>query len=122
MREDNPKEPVSTVLPEEPPSPLRPLWEHWRQQQSPDFHAFLGPAGRLTPDQVLAMLRYDQQQRWRSGERVAAEVYLQRYRLLQEDSDAGLLLVYSEFTLRHELGEAPSLEEYLGRFPQFSEG
>jgi serine/threonine protein kinase/WD40 repeat protein/Tfp pilus assembly protein PilF len=122
MREGNQKGPVSTVLPEEASAPLRALWAQWRQQQCPDFDVFVGPAGHLTADQALALLRYDQQARWRSGERLPAEVYLQRYRLLQEDAEAGLLLVYSEFALRQELGETPALEEYFARFPHYREG
>jgi hypothetical protein len=122
MRDGNREGPVSAELPQEASTPLRSLWEQWRQQQCPDFDVFVGPAGHLTADQALALLRYDQQARWRSGDRLPAEAYLQRYRLLQADADAGLLLVYSEFSLRQELGETPALEEYLQRFPLYREG
>jgi serine/threonine-protein kinase len=103
-------------------APVSLLWEQWRRQQCPDFDGFVAAHGRLTPDEALAVLRYDQHQRWRLGERRPAEGYLERYRLLREDADAGLLLVYCEFALRQELGEAVALAEYLGRFPHYADG
>jgi tetratricopeptide (TPR) repeat protein len=115
--------PPSGVQPAAAPAAvLRNLWEQWRRQGCPDFDDFVTAGGRLTADQALALLRYDQHQRWRNGERLPAESYLGRYRLLREDADAGLLLVYSEFALRQELGEGPALDEYQGRFPHCADG
>jgi serine/threonine protein kinase len=118
----SPEEQLATVPPEEDQSPVRPTWERWRQQGCPDFDHFACAGGPLSPDQALALLRYDQHQRWQAGERLPAEEYLGRYRLLGEDADAGLLLVYSEFALRRQMGEDPDLEEYLARFPPFADG
>jgi len=101
---------------------VRQLWEQWRQQSCPDFDDLVAARGPLTPDQVLAVLRCDQHERWRHGERIPAETYVHKYRLLREDPDAGLLLAYSEFALRQELGETATLQEYLERFPQHAEG
>src|SRR5262249_18360038 len=109
MRNLDQDERPATVPPEEARSPVRAWWEQWRQPGCPDFDGLVAAGGRLAPDQALAVLRYDQHQRWHHGDRVPAETYLQRYRLLLEDADAGLLLVYSEFALRQELGEGPSL-------------
>jgi serine/threonine-protein kinase len=120
MRDPDPE--AATLPPQAAAAPVSLLWEQWRQQQCPDFDAFATAHGPLRPDEALAVLRYDQHQRWHHGERLAAEEYLRRYRLLREDADAGLLLVYSEFALRQELGEAPALEEYLERFPQYADG
>jgi serine/threonine-protein kinase len=122
MPDLNQHELPATLPPEGDRSPVRPLWERWRQQGCPDFDDFVAAHRRLTPDEALAVLRYDQHQRWHQGERRPAESYLERYRLLRDDADAGLLLVYSEFALRRELGEAPALEEYLGRFPPYADG
>jgi serine/threonine-protein kinase len=122
MRNLDQEELPAAVPPEGARPPVRALWEQWRQQGCPDFEAFVAAGGRLTADQALAVLRLDQHQRWRNGERTPAESYLGRYRLLREDADAGLLLVYSEFALRQELGEGPALAEYLGRFPHYADG
>jgi serine/threonine protein kinase len=75
----------------------------------------------LSPEQVLTVLRFDQHQRWRNGDRMLAETYVQRYHLLREHADAACVLIYSEFLLRQELGETPGLDEYLRRFPQYAE-
>src|SRR4029077_1799805 len=75
----------------------------------------------LTAEQMLALLRFDQHERWRSGQRIPAETYLQRYPQLQQDAELGLVVIYSEFLLRSELGEQPELEEYCWRFPAQAE-
>jgi tetratricopeptide (TPR) repeat protein/tRNA A-37 threonylcarbamoyl transferase component Bud32 len=122
MPKPDQEERTASAPPEGARAPAGQLWAEWRRQGRPDFEDFVAADGRLTPDQALAVLRYDQHQCWHGGERLPAEDYLRRYRLLQEDADTGLLLVYSEFALRRELGEAPALEEYLGRFPQYADG
>jgi serine/threonine-protein kinase len=122
MRESHQKEPSSGVAVDQTETPVARQWQQWRQQHCPDFDAFACAGRALSPDQVLAVLRCDQHERWRHGERMPAETYVQKYRLLREDPDAGLLLVYSEFALRQELGETATLEEYLERFPQHAEG
>jgi serine/threonine protein kinase len=40
---------------------------------------------------------------------------------LQGDTQAAFELVYTEFALREQAGEAPTLNEYLWRFPRFAE-
>jgi serine/threonine-protein kinase len=72
--------------------------------------------GRL---ELIAVLRADQLRRWRRGERLPAEVYL-RELALGDDPELALDVIFSEFVLRRDaLGEAPSLDDYLARFPQF---
>ncbi len=56
---------------------------------------------------------------WRSGRRVLVEEYLRQHPELQ-NSAAALTLIQQEYQLRTEAGEAPSLEEYRQRFPQFA--
>jgi serine/threonine-protein kinase len=97
------------------------LWQLWQQGQRPDVQQFLAAAGPLSLEQVAAVLAVDQRERWQSGERVQAEVYLQAHSPLQADIEKALELVYGEFLLREELGEAPSHEEYLERFPQYAD-
>jgi serine/threonine protein kinase len=68
----------------------------------------------------VALLCADQADRWWRGERIPAEAYLQLHPSLQGDKEDALALVLGEFVLREELGEAPALEEFLWRFPQFA--
>jgi serine/threonine protein kinase len=70
-------------------------------------------------DRVLR-LRADQIDRWGRGEGVRVEDYLAREPGLV-DEEAVLELIYNEFVLREELGQAPTPDEYLTRFPQHAE-
>src|SRR6266851_559939 len=121
MGKDDQEQPCSAVTPAAADSPVQQVWQCWRQQQCPDFDTFGSGAGPLDPTQALAVLRFDQHERWRTGERKLAETYLHRYRFLRENADAACVLIYSEFLLRQELEEAPALSEYLLRFPRYAE-
>ena len=101
--------------------PDRELWRLWREGQRPDVRRFLAGAGDLALHQVAAVLAVDQRERWQSGERVPAEVYLQEHPTLQADVEKALELVYGEFLLREQLRETPAAEEFLQRFPQYAE-
>jgi WD40 repeat protein len=92
----------------------------WQQGEQPDVWAFLAGAGPLPPDQVVAALAVDQQERWRRGERVWAEVYLEKCPALAERPEGALELIYGEFLLREQRGECPRPEEYVRRFPAFA--
>jgi hypothetical protein len=75
----------------------------------------------LTPDnrsQLLAAIRADQSEHWQRGVLVCVEYYLSQHPELASDSEAVGALVDAEVLLRLEQGESPSLDEYLGRFPQ----
>src|SRR5262249_10280394 len=63
----------------------------------------------------------DQCQRWRAGDRVPAERYLHTYSILKTDADQAFVLIYGEFLLRQELGETPTLDEDLQRFPEWAD-
>jgi serine/threonine protein kinase len=52
---------------------------------------------------------------------VLAEAYLDREPSLAADPERALEVVYNEVLLREGLGEAPRLEEYLGRFPPLAD-
>ena len=68
----------------------------------------------------MAVLRADQEARWQAGERVPAEAYLAMDPALPLDLEKALELVYGEFLLRERLGQSPTLDEYLRRFPQYA--
>jgi serine/threonine protein kinase/tetratricopeptide (TPR) repeat protein len=64
-------------------------------------------------DDLLA----DQRRRWQQGQAKLVEQYLTDYPRLSADEEGTVDLIYQEFLLRSELGQAPSLEEYVQRFP-----
>ena len=66
-------------------------------------------------------IRSDQRQRWQNGYRVPIEAYLELAPLADADRELILDLVYSEFILCQEIGEAPSTEDFVRRFPMLDE-
>src|SRR4051812_29641325 len=73
----------------------------------------------MTDPDLVTLLRGDQREHWRRGERVPVEAYLERQPALGDDPEGLLDLIYNEVVLREEAGDRPQLEEYLGRFPRF---
>ena len=96
------------------------LWELWRQGLRPDVRIFLREAGELTPSQLAAVLRIDQRERWWLGQRAPAMAYLHDHPALEAEPEAAIEVIYSEFLLREELGESPSLDEYLLDYPRYA--
>ncbi len=101
-------------------NPVQELWLVWRQGHRANVREFLDRAGELTPPQVAAVLLVDQRERWLIGERILAENYLALFPALLADLEYGVELVYGEYLLREELGQGPTLAEYLERFPQYA--
>jgi WD40 repeat protein len=114
-----PREPESAA-PGTLPAPEEQLRQLWRQGHRPDVWQFLAPLGDVAPAALVAVLAVDQRQRWQAGERVPAETYLERCAALAADVERALELVYGEFLLREDRGEAPRLEEYIQRFPGYA--
>src|SRR6478672_9954326 len=78
------------------------------------------PASISGPD-LLSHLRADVSRRWRAGDPVRVESYLEQYPHLASDADAVLELIGTEFLVRDEQGEAPAVEEFVARFPQHAD-
>ena len=81
------------------------------------------PRGRRRPRpaQLAAVLRVDQRERWRGGERVTARPTTSATSpRCGDDPEAAFEVIYGEFLLREELGEAPDAEEYLRRLSRAS--
>jgi serine/threonine protein kinase len=78
-------------------------------------------AEERTAAQLVEELRAEQRGCWLRGERVGVEVYLAQHPALQADTDGAVKLIYHEVLLREERGEAPQLDEYLQRFPQWAD-
>src|SRR5438067_1733988 len=70
---------------------------------------------RLSAGQWLALVRAEQRRSWLRGERVPVDGLLRQFPA--RAADQRLDLIYNEFLLREELGEAPAADEYLARFP-----
>jgi tetratricopeptide (TPR) repeat protein len=101
-------------------SAARRLESLWDRGEQPDPHAFLAAAGVSSPGEVAAALAVDQWRRWHAGQRVPADDYLARHPAVAADPACALMLVYGEYLVREDLGEAPSREEYVARFPQYA--
>jgi tetratricopeptide (TPR) repeat protein/tRNA A-37 threonylcarbamoyl transferase component Bud32 len=67
---------------------------------------------------LAAALRQQMWRRWRAGDRVRVEEYLQRYAALADHPGDVLLLIGDEIALREEHGESPNVTEYEQRFPE----
>jgi WD40 repeat protein/tRNA A-37 threonylcarbamoyl transferase component Bud32 len=77
---------------------------------------------RMTPaaEPLLAAVLLDQCRRWRQGERVLVEAYLEQQPALRADADTLLDLLYNEVLLRQQRGEVTRLDEYVERFPELA--
>jgi WD40 repeat protein/serine/threonine protein kinase len=113
---------VEAELAETPPARLSAAQQwlaHWQDGKAGDLAAFLAAAGPLTADEIAAVLRVDQVQRWQTGQRVPVEDYLCQYPDVRACTDAAVDLVYGEFLVRERLGDRPATAEYLRRFPEY---
>ncbi len=99
---------------------MRRLLADRRRDGRPDVVAVLGDEDHLDTRGRVDVILADQRERWQAGERVSAEWYLEAFPDLAEDDDLAVDLVFSEFLLREEAGEAPDLAEYAARFPRFA--
>jgi WD40 repeat protein len=99
-------------------APAHRLWSLWRQGQQPSVGDFLAQAGVRDPGQIVEVLLVDQAERFRLGQGVPAEAYLESFPSVRDDPEQAVDLIFAEFLLREELGEQPAPEELLRRFPQ----
>jgi formylglycine-generating enzyme required for sulfatase activity/tRNA A-37 threonylcarbamoyl transferase component Bud32 len=70
-------------------------------------------------EQWTAAVRQDHAARWQRREFVPVEAYLCELPKLRADTAAVMELIYQEVVLRLRDGEAPTLEEYQLRFPEY---
>ena len=95
------------------------LWES--NGTPPDVFAFLERHAGSESAIQLAVLRCDQEHRWKSDEPLKVEDYLARLPDLAGDSHCKLELAVGEFQARQNGANSPSLEEFLSRFSDISE-
>jgi hypothetical protein len=94
------------------------LWDLWRQGLEPRVDDFLAQAGVRDPRQIVAVLLVDQAERFRLGQGIPAETYLNSFPMVRDDPELALDLIFAEYLLREDLGERPDPEEFLRRFPR----
>jgi serine/threonine protein kinase/WD40 repeat protein len=103
------------------------LGRQWRSGNAPPLEDFLAewssaePRSAVSTRELASLVSLDQRERWRRGQRPAAEEYLRRFPQLLSDEELVLDVIYSEFLLREELGQEPKPLEYQLRFPEFAE-
>ncbi len=73
-----------------------------------------------TPSAQLQQLTRDQRESWDRGERRIVEQYFEEHPELRSDEKLLLDFICSEFALREEQGETPTLAEYVDRFPNLA--
>ncbi|WP_165230426.1 serine/threonine-protein kinase [Aquisphaera insulae] len=76
---------------------------------------------RLVPAALVRAAGDVHRDRWRHGDRVPVEAFLECVGIDRIGSTELLDLVYGEVVLREEDGESPQLDEYLRRFPDHAE-
>jgi serine/threonine protein kinase len=100
--------------------PAQQLEDLWRHGAQPDVQDFVRRQEIHAPAQLVAVLCVDQWQRWHAGQRISAEKYFEMHPALAAAWADSFELVSAEFRIRQELGENPTIQEYLTRFPQFA--
>ncbi len=90
----------------------------WRPGAPPDLRQFLAGHPAVGPDELLDLIETDRAERWRRGDRVKAERYLKHFPILKQDLEATLVVIYGEYYLSKDLGETPSLMDFIARFPE----
>jgi serine/threonine protein kinase len=97
------------------------FWDLCERGVQLDPDAFLAQAGALSPATTAAILRIDQRERWRRGERVPVESYLSKHPGIIADTESALDLIFNEYLLCEQRGETPDTEGFLRRFPEHSD-
>jgi tetratricopeptide (TPR) repeat protein len=104
-----------------PGDPARRLWGLWREGQKPGVGEYVATAGVGDPEQILAVLRVDQAERFRDGQWVRAESYFEAFPAVRDDAERAVDFIFSEYLLREENGDQPAVEEYAERFPDHAD-
>ncbi|MFO0841398.1 MAG: protein kinase [Gemmataceae bacterium] len=100
------------------------VWQYrrlWAEGSSPDLASFLAKRSNVPTDVLLDLLDVDQWHRWGAGRRARAEEYLAAYPRLWDDPEHALRVVYGEFLLREQRGEAPEAVDFAARFPALAD-
>jgi WD40 repeat protein len=91
----------------------------WQQSSGTDLRRFLDDAAPLPPADLVAVVLYDQRQRWQHGDRRPAETYLDLCPELHQSGGA-FELILAEWLLLRQAGATPVLAEFEQRFPRYA--
>lgn len=120
----NPKA-TSTRL-TEPASAAKPTLVDWYFRATgkgprPSVSDALAQHPLASPADVTTVLCAELAHRWRDGEHVPAEEYLEQFPDVLAADENAIDLIYAEYLEREKAGEAPTPGQYVARFPQFAE-
>lgn len=74
-----------------------------------------------SPAEVTTVLCAELAHRWRNGDQVRAEEYLDQFPKVFAADENAIDLVYAEYLEREKAGQSPKPEQFVERFPQFAE-
>jgi serine/threonine protein kinase len=99
------------------------LEQAWKRNATVDLGQFLPPPGdRLRALTLVELIKTDLEMRWRRGQIIGLETYLEKFPELGGPRNLPATLVFEEYRIRHVHGDRPSIEVYRNRFPdQFAE-
>ena len=72
------------------------------------------------PEARLRQACAELDRRLREDPACRAESFLEQFPEIAGSDESALELIYTEFTVREELGQQPTTEEYLDRFPRWA--
>jgi tetratricopeptide (TPR) repeat protein len=117
----NPSDPVSQQEWDQLEQIIESFEDAWQHGHRPSIDEFLknqnAPSRRL----VLELVHADLECRFKAGETIRVEPYLERYGDLARDRAHALGLIEAEYQLRSRHEPDLTLDEYLGRFPEYRE-
>ena len=93
----------------------------WQQTSDPpDVFRFLAEQKNVPAEAAAEVCLIDQNHRWRSGLGLTVEEYLSRLPTLDQDPQLALRLIREEFLKRCDPRRKEEIDQFIGRFPQFS--
>jgi len=106
--------------PDDGQSPADAFQRLWEEGRGPTLADFLASAGDLPPNDLAEVVRVDQRQLWLTGKPVLAESYFEAFPVLLADPELAVDLIFHEYLLREQQGEAPEAEGFQHRFPKYA--
>ena len=94
-------------------------FDAWQADHRPDLSEFIKHAE--TTELVLSLLIVDIRERRQRGLPIDLESYLSQYRAVGDNPEMTLDLIYSDYLVREELHEFPTVGEYAARFPAYAD-
>ena len=99
------------------------LLQEYQQLQSDgpiDLVAFLSSRPQSSSDARLKVILHDLQERWKTGQPLKVEEYVERFPDLANDPDAIVALVQTERKAQFGIDTTPEVSEIVKRFPQLA--